>query len=114
MLQLTKGRYWCANLCWVFCEGRETARSLTDRRWPSAPGDKRGEISSVTIWLVAFQLSICLRDSHSGGLVGVGRAWGLHPRTHTGYSDRHTLRDTQGEPGRGTGSEAGTGRLQRQ
>lgn len=30
-------------------------------------GDKEG-ISSVTIWLVAFQLSICLCDAHSGEL----------------------------------------------
>lgn len=63
------------------------ADGRTDRRWPSAPGDKRGEISSVTIWLVAFQLSICLRDSHSGGLVG--GVWGLHTQvtvtgTHAG------------------------------
>lgn len=115
-LQPTKRRWRCANLCCVFCEGRQTVRSLMDRRWLSAPGDKRGEISSVTIWLVAFQLSICLRDSHSGGLVG---GWGLgvggqHTRTHTGYSDRHTHTDTQGEAGRRTGSVAGTGRLQRQ
>lgn len=96
-LQPTKRRWHCANLCCVFCEGRRTVRSLTDRRWPSAPGDKRGEISSVTIWLVAFQLSICLRDSHSGGLMGVGRTWGLHTRTHTGYSDRHTHTQTHRE-----------------
>lgn len=81
--------------------GRVTEPSVS-----SARDDKRRGISPVTIWLVAFQLPICLCDAHSAELTRVTVTHA--PRTHSREEGINAKRE------RGRNWQPADGRLQRQ